>query len=65
MLHSVELRLHAVLHAESLMYICEFATISKNGLTRYSLAQVGLIGEKTEGRKSRPFKMLGYRRWFQ
>jgi hypothetical protein len=34
-------------------FLCEFTTICKNILTRWSVTQVGLIHEKTKGRKSR------------
>jgi hypothetical protein len=55
--HSAELRLQAMRHsAESTHiceFLCEFTTICKNILTRWSVNQVGLIFEKTESAKSR------------
>jgi hypothetical protein len=55
--HSGKLWLPAMRHnAESTHvreFLCEFAIICKNILTCWSVTQVGLIHEKTEGRKSR------------
>jgi hypothetical protein len=56
MLHSAELTPRCVAY-RGVTYIseflCKFATICKNDLTHLSVTEVGLIDEKTEGRKSR------------
>jgi hypothetical protein len=53
--YSAELRLRALRHsAESTHFrefLCEFTTICKTILTRWSLTQVGLIHEKNRGSK--------------
>jgi hypothetical protein len=62
-------RLRAMLPARRVTYICEFlcefAIICKNDLTHQSVTEVGLIDEKTEGRKSREtFPLTAYEEFF-